>query len=380
MVKKIIALITFFFLLNISFSIADNPPIPLPPSISLKQKQSIDKVINSTKAEEEQKKQEIYQKQEKVVENTKTINIVKAPHVSNNMKITIGVNKNDGDMYLPLASTICIFINESESNSCNIKQYDSSIKSVEGLINGDVDFLITNAVLAKYVFDGKEPFNNNMQNKKLRFVSSIFNEVLAIVARSDARIKKLDDIKNTSINLSKSYTKTRLFMDSLFSLKNWTMNDFKKVSELEMQDEISAICSGDIQVMTVVAQKFNQYLKDVTRSCEVNIVGLSKEEINQFTIEPQFVYEKIDGGTYIGMPIDIETIATKVLLLSTSDVSNDKVFFVIEKVIKHLKDMKNLHISFSQIKAHDFLSQGRVLPLHEGANEFINKNGTVGVN
>jgi TRAP-type uncharacterized transport system substrate-binding protein len=48
---------------------------------------------------------------------------------------------------------------------------------------------------------------------------------------------------------------------------------------------IDAICNGNIQVIAVVAEKFNKYLKKVTRSCDVNIVRFSQDEIDLFNAD-----------------------------------------------------------------------------------------------
>jgi TRAP transporter TAXI family solute receptor len=378
--RKVITLAVSLMILDTNASIAETQSIPLPPVVSIKQQQkqnqSIESAIISTKNNNEN---EVPTQIEKKPQVSIPKKIISAPG-ANNIKVKIGVNASDGALYLPLASTICIFMNEINSDACRIKQYDSSVKLFTGLLNGDIDIIVTNAVSAKYVFDGNTPFENNMQNKKMRFVSSIFNDVLQIVTRSDSRIKKLDDIKNTSINISKNYTTTRIFMDNLMKIKGLTTQDFQKVSELDLNDEVSALCNGDIKVMTVVAQKFNQYLKDVTRTCDVNIVDFTKEDIELFLVDSQYVNEKIEGGTYIGIPVDVDTVATKALLVSTSDVQNQTIYHVIDILLKHLKDIKNLHGSFAQIKPQEVLSQGRVLPLHEAVDEFINQNGIVGLN
>ena len=378
--RKVITLAVSLMILDTNASIAETQSIPLPPVVSIKQQQkqnqSIESAIISTKNNNEN---EVPTQIEKKPQVSIPKKIISAPG-ANNIKVKIGVNASDGALYLPLASTICIFMNEINSDACRIKQYDSSVKLFTGLLNGDIDIIVTNAVSAKYVFDGNTPFENNMQNKKMRFVSSIFNDVLQIVTRSDSRIKTLDDIKNTSINISKNYTTTRIFMDNLMKIKGLTTQDFQKVSELDLNDEVSALCNGDIKVMTVVAQKFNQYLKDVTRTCDVNIVDFTKEDIELFLVDSQYVNEKIEGGTYIGIPVDVDTVATKALLVSTSDVQNQTIYHVIDILLKHLKDIKNLHGSFAQIKPQEVLSQGRVLPLHEAVDEFINQNGIVGLN
>ena len=379
--KKDIQLIVVFTLYiclfqNAKLVIAEEA-IPLPPELLMKQEQSVAKILKKSEdvkqdiTPETKVEQNIAPQQSSIPKKTINRSIDK--------KINIGVNKNEGDIYLPLASTICIFINDAKSDGCRIKQYDTSVQAAQALLDGDVDLLITNALLGKNIVDSKEPFNKNMQNKKLRFVLSSFDETLFIVARKDTQIKKIDDLKQSSINLSKDNSKTRMFMNNLMQIKNFNLSDFTKTTELDIDESIDAICNGNIQVISVVAEKFNKYLKKVTRSCDVNIVRFSQDEIDLFKSDPQYVKEMLEGGLYVGMPTDIETVATKSLLLTTSDVPSDVIYLVVETIFKHLQAIQHLDYAFADITTTEMFNQGRIIQFHDGVIDFIKNNGYASV-
>ena len=379
--KKDIQLIVVFTLYiclfqNAKLVIAEEA-IPLPPELLMKQEQSVAKILKKSEdvkkdiTPETKVEQNIAPQQSSIPKKTINRSIDK--------KINIGVNKNEGDIYLPLASTICIFINDAKSDGCRIKQYDTSVQAAQALLDGDVDLLITNALLGKNIVDSKEPFNKNMQNKKLRFVMSSFDETLFIVARKDTQIKKIDDLKHSSINLSKDNSKTRMFMNNLMQIKNFNLSDFTKTTELDIDESIDAICNGNIQVISVVAEKFNKYLKKVTRSCDVNIVRFSQDEIDLFKSDPQYVKEMLEGGLYVGMPTDIETVATKSLLLTTSDVPSDVIYLVVETIFKHLQAIQHLDYAFADITTTEMFNQGRIIQFHDGVIDFIKNNGYASV-
>lgn len=365
---RILCLIIFCFS-TISFA----ETIPLPPSISLKQQQSVKKIIDQTT------------EQNQSSENTATKNpqIAIEEHIKpkvnkkaiSGINIKLGVSNSDGDIYSPLASTICIFANEIDSEACRIVRYDNNIDALLGLLNGDIDVLITNSLLSRYVVDGNEPFKNNMQHQKVRFVAAFSNEQFTIVARRDAKIKQLDDLKGASISISKPHTKTRLFFEELMKVKQWQNGDFKQVIEFSADDQIKAICNGDVQAIPIVGEEKNKYIKKVTRLCEVNVIGLSQEEMNLLSNDAQYVPDIIKGGEYIGVPRSINTISAKTIILTTSDVENDLIEFLMNSISKNLNNIKLLHFALANLTIEKMLNEGRIAPLHDGVNAFVNKNG-----
>lgn len=367
---KIYLTTTLLSLLFVSFSFSDDvTPPPLSPKQSVKQSESIQKIIDKESDEPSAPKMETVNEinqttpiKQQAVEKRKLSNI----------RVKIGVSKAEGDMYLPLASSLCIFMNEKKTNYCKIQQYQSSIQAAQALLNGDVDVLLTTALMGKRIADGKDGFDKNMQSKKLRLVSSLFNELLSIVVRSDSNIRKLDDLSKSSINLAQPQSKTRLFMENLIELKHWSITNF---TEIELEAAGENLCQNSIKVMPVVGEKFNNHLKAVTRACEVNIVTMLHEDLELFKNDPQYLIDKIPGGTYVGIINDVDTIATKALLLTTSDIPDRIISFIIETMIRYVPEIRRLNSTFGEITPETMLTQGRIVSLHEGVIDFIGKSG-----
>lgn len=343
-------------------------PIPLPPMISPKQNQSVEKIQKS------EAPPPILPKTESIIENTPPP-LKKKPQVTlPSIQLKIGVNRADGGIYTPLASTICIFKNEDNSNACRIFQYDDAVKAMFGLLNGDVDVLLTSSVFGKLAVDGIAPFDKNMQYKKIRFVTSFFNEDFIVIARRDSKIKQLNDLNTSSIDIGKTYTRTRMVFDDLMKLKTWTNSSFKQVTEMSPDDQIKTICNGSVQAIAIVGEDMNDQVKKVTRACEVNILGLSEDELNLFKNNSAYVKDKIEGGKYVGMPRDIDTIAVKAVFLTTSDISGSEIESLMNVLQIHLKEIKLLHYGLNNITIEGMLNEGRIAQMHDGVLSFVEKN------
>lgn len=349
---------SFSILINIScFAVEAKPPLPLAANAKEKHAHVTEKTLSS----DEQKA------------TTKVLS-KENNSVAEEIQLRIGVSKKDNDIYLPLASTICIFMNENRSSACRIKQYEDTLHSISGLLNGDVDVILADSLLGKFAVSGSGPFKENMQYNKIRFIASMFNEKLILLARKDAKINQLNDLQNNSVNIARAYTKPRMLFEDLMRLKKWQLSDFKQATEFEMSDAVKAVCDGGINAIAIVAEEMNENIKEATRICELNPISLSDDEIQLFNGMPEYVRDKIIGGLYVGIPRDVPTIAIRTILLSTSDVKNSQIEFLMKVINEYLKEIQLLHPALADLSMQKMLTLGKVAHFHDGVTDFIKKN------
>ncbi len=342
--KRFLIILSILQLFNFHVSAETNiPPLPSQNSLS-----------NATESSIEQAKKQVPPK----------------PYDKPHLGIRIGVSSSENDLHLPLGSTICIFLNNTNSKNCRVVQYKSSFEAINSMLNGDVNIVLTDSVTSKFFLDK----SNKIETKKIRFVSSLFDEKLVFITRKDLNIKQLSSLKGTSINISQKDSLNRIIFDDLIAYMKWQISDFKTVSEFTNDEAIKGICKGIVDATLIVAEDMNKDLKDVTRLCELNIINLSQDEINTMTQNPAYIPTKIDGGTYVGMPNDINTAAGRAILLSTSQVSNEQIYFLISEISRHLKEIRLLHYSLNNLSMEDCLNLTRIAPLHDGVLEFMEKS------
>jgi TRAP transporter TAXI family solute receptor len=309
------------------------------------------------------------------IENNQSKQSSKANQTSiKKIPIKIGLSKTEDHIYLSLASTICIFVNEQEGLSCSIKQSNNPIEAVNMMLDGDVDIVMTNSLLGKYAVDGSGTFEKNLQFKKIKFLISLIDEKLTIFANRDVNVKVLDDLKNISINIGQNFTKQSLFFNELLRVKQWNISDFKRTAQLSNGEQIKAICDKTINGLIILGSDAKQDIQDITRFCEVGIIPLSIDELNLFNNDPRFIPAKLKGGIYIGIPRDTDTVAIKNILLTTSDVSSAQIANLLQIIQTNLKKIQLLHPSLKSLTLESMLSEGKIAPLHDGVKQFMQKN------
>ncbi len=371
-------LVLFYVIINTLIASADD--VLLPPPTSSKQIDNMRKVLKDDMTQSNKyggfvEKPKLQQSEKSTEQNTVQTPNKKVPSNDvSNAKITIGVNRFERVFY-PLASSICLFMNEKNKESCHIKRYNNAVDAITAMLSGDVDVAIVRSVWEKNIIDGNKPFDKTDQYKKLRFVASFYDEPLAIVTRKNSYIRVFDDTKDQTINLGKQGTATEIVMKKLLEVKGWDNRIFKSVTALDVNDQAKALCNGNIDVMVVVAECSNQSLKDVTRACETNIASVNARDVDAIVSKnKEYKNAKIAGGTYLGSPTDVETIAVKPVILTTSDITDAQIYKLIGTIFSNIDHIKSLHQVFDSITLENMINDAHIVPLHDGVTNYLKNN------
>jgi TRAP-type uncharacterized transport system substrate-binding protein len=239
-----------------------------------------------------------------------------------------------GDLYLPLANSLCLTMNQANSKNCRLKEYQDNTQAVKGLIAGEVDILITNSLIVKDVMKEIPPFNNKIDKTRIRFLNYFFSEALLLVAKKEDSLQYLNDLQARPINFS-SKSIEKIF-NTIRTSKGWTT----PVSDtlIAQKEQVLGLCKNNsIKVASFLVETFNQEVKNITRACQINLIKFSQEEVNQLTKEMGFFPYKVAGGLYLGLPEATDTIATKALALTTSDLTDGQATFFLENLLKNLQ-------------------------------------------
>lgn len=316
---------------------------------------------------------QIGENKEREIDNKSKSSHHKQTNNNQSIRIKIGVDPSENYLYLPLATTICIFLNDDDSKACRVTQYKTSRDAIKGMLDGDVDLVLTNSAIGDFIIKSSDSIGN-----KIRFVASLFDEKAIFLTRKDLNAKQLSSFKGLSINMSKEGSVNRIIMNYLIKKMHWQLTDFKATNEFSDDEAVKGICKGTVDGILVVAEEMNKSLKEVTRVCELNMISFSQDEIESITQDIAYIPSKIIGGTYVGMPNDINTVAIRALLLSTSDVPSNKISYLISEISKHINEIKLLHYSLNNLSMEDALHLTKIAPIHDGVNDFMAKNNSKG--
>ncbi len=163
--------------------------------------------------------------------------------------ITIGTGSVTG-VYYPTGGAICKLVNKDRKQHnvrCSVESTGGSIYNVNTMRAGELDFGIVQSDWQYHGYNGTSKFKEQGSYKKLRAVFSLHTEPFNIIARTDAGINSVADLKGKRVNIGNPGSGDRATMGVVMDAMGWTNADFKLASELKGSERSQALCDNKIE-------------------------------------------------------------------------------------------------------------------------------------
>ena len=292
--------------------------------------------------------------------------------------ITIGTGGVTGTYY-PTGGAICKFVNQYKKESkirCSVESTDGSLYNLNTLKNGDLDFAIVQSDIVYQASKGIGSFKNE-KFSDLKTIMAIYPELLTLVTKKDANINNLLDIKGKRISLGNSGSGNETTTLSLFDESNIKKSDLKDTLSLSPTEMPEALKNNRIDGYFYMVGHPTVNIKDAASSINVKIVPF-EDKILDSLIEkyPYFAKSNIQAGTYKGQTTDISTFGVKAVLVTTENMDDNIVYFLVKAILENFDEFKKLHPAYSNITKESLLD-GLSAPLHDGAKRYFKEVGLI---
>jgi hypothetical protein len=294
--------------------------------------------------------------------------------------ITIGTGSVTG-VYYPTGGAICKLVNKDRKQHkvrCSVESTGGSIYNVNTMRAGELDFGIVQSDWQFHGYNGTSKFEQQGPYKKLRAVFSLHTEPFNIIARTDAGINGVEDLKGKRVNIGNPGSGDRATMGVVMNAMGWTNDDFKLASELKGSERSQALCDNKIDAFVYVVGHPNGSIKEATTSCDAKLVPATGETIDKIVADnPYYTKSTVPGGMYKGTPNDVNSFGVAATLVSSTDVPDDVVYAVVKSVFENFDTFKRLHPAFANLKPEHMVKDGLSIPLHPGAVRYYKEAGYI---
>ncbi|EJE8580269.1 TAXI family TRAP transporter solute-binding subunit [Vibrio vulnificus] len=292
--------------------------------------------------------------------------------------ITIGTGSVTG-VYYPTGGAICKLVNKDRKDHnirCSVESTGGSIYNVNTIRSGELDFGIVQSDWQYHGYKGTSKFEEQGPYTKLRAMFSLHTEPFNIIARSDAGIDKLEDLKGKRVNIGNPGSGDHATMNVVMDAMGWNNDSFKLASELKGSERSQALCDNKIDAFIYMVGHPNGSIKEATTSCDAKLVSATGPQIDKIVADnPYYAYSTVPAGMYRGTDKDVKSFGVAATLVTTADVSDDVAYNVAKAVFENFDTFKRLHPAFATLKKEDMVSAGISIPLHPGAMKYYKEVG-----
>jgi TRAP transporter TAXI family solute receptor len=279
-------------------------------------------------------------------------------------------------VYYPAGGAICRVVNQKfDDIRCLVQSTGGSIDNIERLRSGDLQFGFAQSDWQYHAFHGTDRFADAGPFEDLRAVFSLHAEPFTIVARADADITQLDDLKGKRVNIGNPGSGQRATMDVVMAAKGWTLDDFGEVRELTSVEQSEALCADQVDAIVMTVGHPSASIQKATTGCDGVLVEVGGVAIDRLVeANPYYRHATIPAGMY-NNEADVGTFGVAATVVSSAEIPEDVVYAVVSAVFDQLEEFRSLHPALNHLKADEMPREGISIPLHAGAKRYYREAG-----
>jgi TRAP transporter TAXI family solute receptor len=275
---------------------------------------------------------------------------------------------------------ICRTINQSGSDlSCRAIPATSSTHNLTNLNSGSLDLALLDARLLHDAMTRKGQFQFlDIRYDNLGTLMPLYDLPILLVARADAGIAGLSDLKGKRINIGIAHTKVREAVDFIMAAKGWAKPDFKLVQELpaSLSQDTMAFCHGSVDAMVHISVHPDSALQQLMDLCAAVLVDMDDVEITRRVgSQPAFSPISIPAATYPGLEEPVVSFGTTIWLIASGSLDDETAIAIMAALEKHQPSLQSIHPALGQfaVKPSDDPDIG--IALHPGAAAYLASQG-----
>lgn len=292
--------------------------------------------------------------------------------------VSIGTGGVTG-VYYPTGGAICRLVNKTRKEHgirCSVESTGGSVFNINAVRTGDLEMGVAQSDWQYHAYHGTSKFKDAGAFKDLRAVFSVHAEPATIVARTDANINHVKDIKGKRMNVGQPGSGTVATYDVLAETLGIARDDLKLAAELKSSEMGQALCDNKIDAYIILVGHPAGVIKETTTTCDSKIVTIDGPEIDSLINDNSYYRSAVvPGGMYTGNPEDVATFGVGATFVSSAAVPADVVYQVVKGVFDNFADFKKLHPAFGNLKESEMISDALSAPLHEGAIRYYKERG-----
>ncbi len=292
--------------------------------------------------------------------------------------ITIGTGGVTGTYY-PTGGAICRMMNKNRKTTgvrCSVESTGGSVYNVNTIKAGELDFGISQSDTAYQAYHGEGKFKDKAI-PELRSVMAIYPELLALVVRKDANIKKLTDIKGKKINIDVPGSGTRMTAEIVMNAFGIKKSDLAAAEELKSTEGPTMLKDHKIDGYFGVFGHPTANIKDAANSVDIDLVPIDGKPIDELVKKyPYYAKGVISGSFYKGVTHDTPSIGVKAVLVTSSKTPDKIVYALTKTILDNFDKFKKLHPAYKTITKESLLD-GLAVPQHPGATKAFKEAGLI---
>ncbi len=268
-----------------------------------------------------------------------------------------------------------------------------SIENVLMMASGQLEAALVQADIAKWAYAGSVPALKTCRSAaplpvngtallarvgavgSLRAIAALYPEVIHIVARADAKVRNLGDLKDKRVSLgepgSGTLAEARLVLDAAGVSECQMKALYPRLSEAA-----GLLEKGNLDAFFMIGGYPVPAITEAASMAKVHLLPVAGATRDKLTRQFLFLTTVIPAATYPGVDTETQTVSMPALFVVSAFVADDLVYAITKALWQDAtrRMLDNGHPAGKSIRIENAL-KGVSIPLHPGAARYYQEAG-----
>ena len=254
---------------------------------------------------------------------------------------------------------------------------NGSVGNVNSINGGQLEAGFSQSDVAYWAQSGTGLWEGQPAVEKLRLIANLYPESIHLVARKDAGIASVSDLKGKRVSLDEPGSGT--LVDAKIILEAFGLSEADIQPEYLKPDQAAdRMRDGAMDAFFFVGGYPAGAIAELASQHDVTVVPIEGDVAQKVLENKFFAADVVPAGTYEGQEGDVQTIAVGAQWLTSAD-QPEELIYNITKAVWNDATRKQLDAGHAKGKmiVKENATAGLGLPLHPGAERFYREAGLI---
>lgn len=250
-----------------------------------------------------------------------------------------------------------------------------SVENVQGITDGSLESGFVQADIAYWAYSGTGLFQGQPTHSGLRALANLYRETVHVVARRDAGIATIEDLRGKRVSLDEEGSGTLADARIILAAFGLRESDLKVVPAAP-DEAIDLMTSGALDAFVFVAGYPASLVTELARDQELTLVPITGPVADRLVADYPFLQKDvIPADVYPGASAT-PTLSVGAQWLVDARMPDDLAFALVQALwhSSNRRLLDNSHPRGRDIRPEHAL-EGLAIPLHPGAERYYRQSG-----
>jgi TRAP transporter TAXI family solute receptor len=272
-------------------------------------------------------------------------------------------------VYYPLGLALQkIFERDLPNSKVSVISTQATVENLNLLQQGKGQLALAQGDILTDAWKGNPEAGFPSSRTKIRLVGAAFPNYIHIIARRDANIASVQDLRGKRVSVGAARSGNELNARALLSAADMSYADLLQVEYLAYGESVDLMAKQQLDVAIISAGLGVAAVNNAVSQMPIAFVPVRRDLIDK--TRDMFFAADIPANTYKTQSSDIPTAALNNFFVTTSDASEDTVYRITKSIFSNVQELQAAHPAARVLNRENALAV-RPIDIHPGAARYF---------